>query len=295
MATRRNILSSAKYGDDFVKGVKLLKAEIPAGGTLSTYDTFVVWHHRAMMTLTPASQGERNAAHSGPVFLPWHRFMLSLFEANLQRVLGDASFGLPYWDWAADGGKAAAKQKTAKIWKLLGGDGAPITTGPFAQGQWAVRVEQDLTTGNLVKVNRGLNRAFGQTAPKLPTKARVTSALKLGTYDSGPWDRASAKSFRNRLEGWDGGSLHNGVHVWVGGDMLASTSPNDPVFYLNHCNVDRLWSQWQTRFGATTYAPVQADASAPARHRPNDALFPMQAQSPKVKDMFDVSGVYTYA
>lgn len=27
--------------------------------------------------------------------------------------------------------------------------------------------------------------------------------------------------------------------------MLPGTSPNDPVFFLHHCNVDRLWWQWQ--------------------------------------------------
>jgi tyrosinase len=53
--------------------------------------------------LTPPGQGDRNAAHRGPVFLPWHRFMLILLELQLQRVLSDPDFGLPYWDWAADG------------------------------------------------------------------------------------------------------------------------------------------------------------------------------------------------
>jgi hypothetical protein len=40
------------------------------------------------------------AADRGPIFLPWHRVMLTLLESNLRRVLSDATFGLPYWDWA---------------------------------------------------------------------------------------------------------------------------------------------------------------------------------------------------
>jgi len=38
--------------------------------------------------------------------------------------------------------------------------------------------------------------------------------------------------------------VHNRVHVWVGGDMLPSSSPTDPVFYMNHCNIDRIWEAW---------------------------------------------------
>ena len=32
--------------------------------------------------------------------------------------------------------------------------------------------------------------------------------------------------------------MHNAVHIWVDGDMGPGTSPNDPVFFLHHANVD---------------------------------------------------------
>ena len=38
---------------------------------------------------------------------------------------------------------------------------------------------------------------------------------------------------------------HNGVHVALGGTMGTFTSPLDPVFWMHHCNVDRLWAIWQ--------------------------------------------------
>src|SRR3954465_12903306 len=159
---RRNILSSQALQDAFVQGVKRLKAEVPASnGGLSTYDTFVLWHHRAMMRLTPPQQGDRNAAHSGPAFLPWHRYLLLDFERQLQRVLGDPGFALPYWAWEVDGNKTAAAQKKAPIWRIRGGDGAPAPPGPFRRGQWSVRIEQDPNSGDLVSVDRGLNRQFG--------------------------------------------------------------------------------------------------------------------------------------
>ena len=42
-------------------------------------------------------------------------------------------------------------------------------------------------------------------------------------------------------------SIHGMVHIWVGGTMSdASVSPADPVFWLHHANLDRLWWQWYT-------------------------------------------------
>ena len=44
-------------------------------------------------------------------------------------------------------------------------------------------------------------------------------------------------------------SLETGSHVpghtWTGGTMATGHSPLDPLFYLHHCNLDRLWAIWQ--------------------------------------------------
>jgi hypothetical protein len=37
---------------------------------------------------------------------------------------------------------------------------------------------------------------------------------------------------------------HGIVHVTIGGDMSDMGSPNDPIFWLHHCNIDRLWAWW---------------------------------------------------
>jgi tyrosinase len=39
--------------------------------------------------------------------------------------------------------------------------------------------------------------------------------------------------------------IHGSVHIWVGGTMSdAGVSPADPVFWLHHANLDRLWWVW---------------------------------------------------
>jgi tyrosinase len=326
MSIRSNILTNATARDKYIQGVKLLKNEFPGPTTIdlgiagpsqkvSTYDLFVVWHNVSMMTFTPPSQVDRNAAHKGPVFLPWHRFMLLQLEMNLQRVLGnDSTFGLPYWDWAIDGELPPASQKKSAIWAVncMGGNGSPVTTGPFAfnasnPNSWRVRVTASVN-GQLVQVNRGLRRQLGASVQglpnpnRLPRKAHTTTVLTQKPYDADPWGTTSS-AFRNLVEGWQSNpqvpppSLHNRVHVFIGGDMSPSTSPNDPVFYLNHCNVDRIWEAWMQsppQGNGRVYLPAQTEPAALKGHRLNDTLSSLLSGSTTPADMLDVSQRYTY-
>lgn len=310
--TRPNILTDASARQKYVEGIMLLKNEFTGPTTASlgipgpshpinTYDLFVIWHHTAMMTMTPPTQGDRNAAHRGPVFCPWHRFMLRQLELNLQRVLNDADFGLPYWDWATDGQKTAAQQRKAPIWgaTALGGSGNPVKTGPFKFNaddprSFRIQIEADVN-GQLVQREHGLRRALGTQISTLPTKADATSALALAPYDVSPWDTSSL-GFRNRVEGWAGPAapaLHNRVHVWVGGDMLPSSSPNDPIFYLNHCNVDRIWEAWLTQHGRT-YLPLQSASASLKGHRINDQMSSLLSPPTRPSDVLDMRSTYVY-
>jgi tyrosinase len=317
MAVRKNILTNTAARDAYIHGVTLLKNEgsgtttgslgIPGPDKeLSTYDLFVVWHHWAMEQFTPPTQGDRNAAHRGPVFLPWHRHMLIQFEGQLRRVLGDPAFALPYWHWAADGERPKERQPRSPLWRpnCLGGNGDPAANGAVADGPfspdsgWRVELAAD-SNGVLRSVSRPLRRAF-DVARGLPKKSDVAKVLSQRKYDSAPWSASSA-GFRNRLEGWipaaSAPQLHNRVHVWVGGDMLVSSSPNDPVFYLNHCNVDRVWSAWQAQSQGTDYLPDQSAPDSLFRHRIDDPMYSIFAAGgtgPTSRDMLDVASIYTY-
>jgi len=49
------------------------------------------------------------------------------------------------------------------------------------------------------------------------------------------------------------GPVHHGAHRWVGGIMAANVSPRDPVFYLHHAFVDKLWKEWEDLRGTSAF------------------------------------------
>ncbi len=61
--TRKDITADTAVRDKYISGVLELKQEVNPQSGLSTYDALVVWHVRAMMTMTPPNQSSRNAAH----------------------------------------------------------------------------------------------------------------------------------------------------------------------------------------------------------------------------------------
>jgi tyrosinase len=317
-ATRRDITTNQVDADRFVQATLALKAEasglrasdlgigpgpLATDRDLSTWDLFIVWHVWAMQQI--AVDGRRNAAHMGPVFLPWHRWYLLVLEAQMRRVLGVGpdDFGLPYWDWAADGSNLTpARQRTAAtVWSVVGGNGRPgdrqVIDGPFTADQFDVRIEQS-PGGQLRATDRGLRRNFGAAATRLPRQTDVDAALQDDIYDRTGWD-TSANSFRNRVEGWvpAGPAMHNRVHVWVGGDMAPGSSPNDPIFFLNHCLVDKQWDSWQRASPAHTYAPTGQSAPGDPlfRHRLGDPVYSiLTTNQPQIAALQDLSSLYVY-
>lgn len=148
----------------------------------------------------------------------------------------------------------------------------------------------------------------------LPTREEVLGALGVDRYDDAPWDATADPdlNFRNHVEGWDeawppdcsngwqtisenaGGAhnLHNGVHMWVGGlwqddtgamrggTMRYNTGPYDPVFFLHHANIDRLWAEWQARHDIPCrYGRLHTDEHDVAPVRPHDRVARFHART----------------
>jgi tyrosinase len=73
----------------------------------------------------------------------------------------------------------------------------------------------------------------------------------------------SGESAHNRVHGWVGGLLGTTPEgIKVLGTMGLPTSPNDPVFFLHHANIDRLWAEWQRVHGVDSYEPASCGQQA---------------------------------
>jgi tyrosinase len=67
-----------------------------------------------------------------------------------------------------------------------------------------------------------------------------SSFLPTASVINGVMASADFTAFTAALE-----SPHGWVHNAVGGTMASSTSPADPVFWLHHGFIDKLWADWQ--------------------------------------------------
>jgi tyrosinase len=284
---------NASAGVQQAPGARIFGTAAELSRPLSWWDLFTWWHVLAMNWPTP---GGGNRAHGGPIFAPWHRLYLRRLEQAIQAVTGEPGFGLPYWDWAEDGQLSPDAQLTAPIWSRVGPPQGEVTTGAFRE--LMVRVVANPRDNRVYVVPpRPIHRNAGRhpAAPTLPLRDDETRTLRDGTYDRPDWNLA-ADSFRNKLEGWRDAQapprqaprMHNRVHVFVGGSMGPASSPNDPLFFLNHCNVDRQWEAWLTRHGRT-YVP--GAGQGPVGHRAGDPMVSIVWPTMRPSEVLDpVSG-----
>ncbi len=239
---------------------------------VNAYDYFVMLHNAAFMCVQ-----EKACPHRTAMFLPWHREMLRRFELELQRVSGDPTMTLPYWDWTNPDSYNRIFSED-----FLGDDGSldpdqasVVQTSRFGEqaGIWRKAFvdftddEHDGVTGDSptpdeIYLTRGVGIDPGSA---LPTAAEVAAAYEFELYDEEGCNEdtfAGPPTFRRYVEAGerpDGPGMHDVVHVYIGGDMATGTSPNDPVFFLHHCNVDRIWAVWQDLHGRDQFPESCAD------------------------------------
>jgi tyrosinase len=86
-------------------------------------------------------------------------------------------------------------------------------------------------TVNLMGGPHTVTRNIGAFA-NLPGAVAVATVMGNTTFND----------FGQALEG-----IHNSGHVWVGGSMGGVlTAPTDPVFWMHHAEIDRIWAEWQS-------------------------------------------------
>jgi len=274
---------------DFLTAVRELKRS-------GEYDTFVKTHFE---TTWEEDEGEwvlkgfPDDAHGGPAFLPWHRKFIREFEKKLQEQVPGVT--LPYWDWTeedhrADGNGGSPEEllvfkgdDTDPTDGLLGGNGVldgggDRSEGPFEEGfQISPPYEWECAYYRASRNDR-LEREL-MDVDELPRPVTVEAALSIGEfYQEGEFEEETrAQSFHNVLEGLQIPStddfpddeprpdtprnLHNYMHGWVGGDMNPRTAPNDPIFFLVHSYVDKLWADWQERHPEADQFPPNSSSA----------------------------------
>jgi tyrosinase len=96
-------------------------------------------------------------------------------------------------------------------------------------------------------VNPNIPSEFTLATPGNPLWAsrvntNVRSALTLAPFGSTitNFPRGMTRAFEPSIES----APHNPVHDIIGGWMTTMESPVDPIFWLHHANIDRLWVAW---------------------------------------------------
>jgi tyrosinase len=85
----------------------------------------------------------------------------------------------------------------------------------------------------------GPRPAGGQTSRRADID--TTAFDDLATSAQAAMTTATFASFQSQING-----VHGSVHVRTGGDMSSvPAAAYDPIFYLHHANIDRLWAVWQ--------------------------------------------------
>ena len=234
--------------------------------------------------------------HGNWWFFVWHRGYIGWFEKICRELSGDPNFALPYWDWTKEPRIPEVMFEdvlTPNDSAFIGTfDEFSKKFGPVVDDYWqnlsedqvsqllnrGLRFPQDLWF-DVIKDPRGRMffnqpnaRGLTKEKPGLDVDADVLMAASLPTLLNALSPRdfitfASSKTFfHSGLTGFGvlEGSPHNLIHNCVGGVysdppegfMQSNLSPIDPLFFLHHANIDRLWDVWtrkQLGFNSPNY------------------------------------------
>lgn len=186
-------------------------------------------------------------AHGAPAFLPWHRAYLLDLERELQAI--DPSVALHYWRFD----RPAPNLFTRDFLGVSDNVGTVHFSASNPLQFWV--------TDGVPGINRRPFFPTNQAPPGLRTEAQT---IALGN---------AYPQFRT-MEG----NPHGSAHVSFGGSISSiGTAARDPLFFLLHCNVDRLWAKWQrqnSRFNPAQAASYDSNPGNPIGHNLPDTMWP---------------------
>lgn len=225
----------------YAKAVRRMQAR-PASDPTS-------WAFQAAIHATfraPAHPLWNGCQHASWFFLPWHRMYLFFFEKIVRAAVladgGPADFALPYWNYDQPN-----PRNTLPL---------PFRESTLPDG-----------TPNPLSLAPGLRDAGIAAGAQLRPEDTSSTAAMNSTVFTGPAGTTFGGP-RSAAVIFDGGfgmlerQPHNAIHVVVGGPrpgtatdctIAQMTEPRcaalDPIFWLHHANIDRLWNRWLDQGG----------------------------------------------
>ncbi|KAJ7713461.1 Di-copper centre-containing protein [Mycena olivaceomarginata] len=205
--------------------------------------------------------------HWNGLFLPWHRWYLFLFDSLLRSHCGYRG-PLPYWDWTKDAADFYESPffKDSDPESGLGGWGDASTGFRVLDGAFSASSSFQLSYPfpHTLRRNYTLIPQLDVVFPvpglawnhTRPGNASFTKPVVESLIDGFVGDY---KGFQARMEGVEGPHLN--VHFTIGGDVAGACpvdapagcisgptfSSNDPLFFLHHAMLDRIWFKWQKK------------------------------------------------
>jgi len=179
-------------------------------------------------------------------FLIWHRAFLHNFEAILREMAGDPALALPYWNYCN------ADQRTfPAIFAPKFADDAKTVRNPL----YHPNREQSFA--------RGLLEISGTIGQAEKTVGSASFFHEVGTTGFGGDNLDSDHTQIGLLEQ----RPHNDIHLAVGGVINSTngamaeitTAAFDPVFWVHHTNIDRMWAEWASKPGKR-WGPLPPDS-----------------------------------
>ena len=179
--------------------------------------------------------------HGTWYFLPWHRGYLIAFEANVRAAVvklgGPSDWALPYWNYFKDGQSQLPPAFASPDWPDGQGNNplfVPQRYGPDSDGNVFVPLDQvnlnALTESEYTGVSSGGSPGFGGVDTGFMHSGRVHGGVETQPHD---WVHG--------LVG--GGDPQNPQMPGLMSDP--DTAGLDPIFWLHHSNIDRLWEVWR--------------------------------------------------
>ena len=176
--------------------------------------------------------------HGSPNFVSWHRWYVYYFERVCAKMADAPHFTLPYWNYGSNTGPA--EQLPAMF--------RDVSSSLFFQARGMGFASAQGSGSRTVEMNKGGYMPFTES-----TYAPALQALPIFPSDTTYADPGTpafqAFGFSGRVEVLPHDFVHDNVGGWMGNVPSAA---GDPVFYVHHCQIDRLWASWSALIGANS-------------------------------------------